>query len=124
MTRSRASTRKAGSSFETLTAGYLAKYVDDRVERRSRNGARDRGDISGMRHMGERLVVECKDLGGRLNVGPWLNETELERLNDDAVAGLVVAKRRGTTNPADQIVIMSLADLVALLTGERPEEAG
>jgi hypothetical protein len=124
MTRNRASARKAGTAFETLIASYLAGTVDDRIERRSRNGARDRGDISGLRHMGERVVVECKDLGGRLNVGPWLNEAEIERLNDDSTAALVVAKRRGTTNPADQIVLMTLGDLVSLLTGQRPEEVG
>ena len=73
---------------------------------------------------GPRVVVECKDRGGQLEVGPWLNEAEIERGNDDATAALVVAKRRGTTNPADQIVLLTLGDLVALLTGERPEEAG
>lgn len=124
MTRSRASAKKAGSAFESLVASYLAAMIDDRVERRSRNGVKDRGDISGLRHMGQRLVVECKDRGGRLDVGPWLAEVEIERGNDDAVAGLVVAKRRGTTNPADQIVLMALGDLVALLIGVRPPEAG
>jgi hypothetical protein len=124
MTRTRSSAKKAGTAFESLVAAYLASTVDDRLERRARNGARDRGDISGLRHMGERVVVECKDLGGRLNVGLWLSEVEIERLNDDATAGLVVAKRRGTTNPADQIVIMTLGDLVSLLTGQRPPETG
>jgi hypothetical protein len=122
MTRSRASAKKAGTAFETLVADYLARTVDDRIERRSRNGARDRGDISGLRHMTGRLVVECKDLGGQLRVGEWLTEAEIERGNDDGTAGLVVAKRRGTTNPAEQIVLMTLGDLVALLTGERPPE--
>lgn len=123
MTRSRASAKKAGTAFETLIANYLATALeDDRIERRARNGARDRGDISGLRHMGERLVIEAKDYGGRLEVGPWLTEAEIERGNDDAVAGLVVAKRRGNGNPADQLVIMTLRDLVALLTGERPPE--
>lgn len=122
MTRSRASARKAGSSFETLIAGYFAANVDDRVERRTKNGSKDRGDVSGLRHMGRRLVVECKDRCGRLDVGPWLAETEIERGNDDAVAGLVVAKRRGKAHPADQIVLMTLGDLVALLTGERSSE--
>jgi hypothetical protein len=120
VTRSRASAKKAGSAFETLIAAYLAAHVDDRIERRTRNGSKDRGDISGLRHMGARVVVEAKDYGGRVDVGPWLPEVEVERLNDDAVAGLVVAKRRGKGDPADQLVIMTLADLVALLNGQRP----
>jgi hypothetical protein len=123
VTRSRASARKAGSAFESIVAAYLARHVDDRVERRTRNGSKDRGDVSGLRHMGERIVIEVKDHGGRVEVGPWLNEVEVERLHDDALVGMVVAKRRGKGDPADQLVIMTLADLVALLTGERPEVA-
>jgi hypothetical protein len=121
VTRSRASAKKAGSAFETLVANYLAERVDDRIERCTRNGSKDRGDVSGLRHKTGRVVVECKDFGGQLRVGEWLAATDLERLTDDAVAGLVVAKRQGTTNPADQIVLMPLADLVALLTGERAQ---
>jgi hypothetical protein len=121
VTRNRASAKKAGSSFETLIAGYLAATLDDRVERRSRNGARDRGDLSGLRHMGWRVLVECKDYGGRIEVAPWLVEAEIERRHDDATSAMVIAKRGGTTNPADQIVLMTLGDLVSLLTGERPE---
>jgi hypothetical protein len=34
----------------------------------------------------------------------------------------VVAKRRGKGNPGELLVAMTLADLVALLTGERPVE--
>jgi hypothetical protein len=123
MTRSRASAKKAGTEFETRIAAYLANQVDDRIERRSRNGAKDRGDLSGLRHMGERVVVEIKDHGGELRVGPWLTETEIERGNDDALVGMIVAKRRGKGNPADQLVIMTLGDLVALMTGERPRAA-
>ena len=72
MTRNRASARKAGASFESLIAGYFAAYVDDRIERRTKNGSKDRGDVSGLRHRGERVVVEAKDYGGRLEVGAWL----------------------------------------------------
>jgi hypothetical protein len=124
VTRSRASAKKAGTAFETLVADYLAATVDDRVERRTKNGSKDRGDISGLRHMGERVVIEAKDYGGRLEVGPWLAEAEIERLNDDAIARLVVAKRRGKAQPGDQVVLLTLRDLVALLTGQRPEEVG
>lgn len=55
MSRSRASARRAGTAFETAVARFLARELrDDRVERRARTGAKDRGDISGLRHMGER----------------------------------------------------------------------
>lgn len=122
MTRSRATAKKAGSSFETLIATYLAAHVDDRIERRARTGAKDRGDLSGIRVHGHRVIAECKNYAGRINAGPWLTETETERGNDDAVAGFVVAKRRGTADPAEQFVLMTMRDLVALITGQRPEE--
>jgi|SRR5690554_545833 len=120
MTRSRASAKQAGASFERKIADCLAEHVDDRIDRRVKTGAKDKGDIAGLRHMGGRVVIEAKDYGGRFLVGPWLNEAELERGNDDALAGLVAAKRRGTTDPLEQVVFMTMRDLVALLTGERP----
>jgi hypothetical protein len=124
VTRTRSSAKKAGSKFEKDVADYLAKHVDDRIERRTKNGSKDRGDIAGLRHMGERIVIECKDHGGRLEAGPWVNETESERGNDDATSAIVIAKRRGNRDPADQIVLLTLRDLVALVTGERPQQEG
>lgn len=124
MTRSRASAKAAGTRTETAVATYLATHVDDRVERRRQSGAKDRGDITGLRTPhGRRLVIEVKDCA-RLDVSGWLREAELERGNDDAIAGCVVAKRHGKGAPADLLVLMTLADLAALLTGHRPTEEG
>ncbi len=121
MSRNRRTAKDAGTRFETLIVAYLAEHVDERVERRARHGAKDRGDVSGLRHMGNRVVVECKNCA-RLDLASWLAEAELERGNDDATAALVVHKRHGKADPGAQLVTMTLADLVALLTGERPEE--
>lgn len=120
MARSRASAKAAGARFERRIADYLAEHVDDRIDRRVKTGSADRGDIGGVRHMGARVVIECKDYAGQYKIGPWLGEAEIERGNDDAGVGLVVAKRRGTAAPGEQVVIMTLADLVSLMTGERP----
>lgn len=123
MTRSRASAKKAGTRFETAITDYLARFIDDRIERRARNGAKDRGDVSGLRTIGGgREIGECKDYGGQIKAGEWLNETDLERGNDGAVAGVVFVKRRGITDPGSQIVLMTVRDYVALKTGHRPEE--
>lgn len=120
MTRNRTSAKKAGSAFETLVATYLRLALhDERIERRAKNGAKDRGDISGLVHMGGRIVVECKEYGGQIKAGEWTREAEIERGNDDAVAGIVVAKRRGTTAPGEQWVVMTLADFVSILSGSR-----
>lgn len=119
MTRARKTAKDAGTRFAQSIADHLAAHVDDRIERRTNRGAKDRGDISGLRHMGQRVVIECKDYAGRLVPTTWTNEAETERGNDDALAGLVIAKRRGTANPGDQWVLMTVDQLIALLTGER-----
>ena len=122
MARNRNSAKAAGQRFESLVAAYLNRHVDDRIERRRLGGAgNDRGDISGLRHMGQRIVLECKDYGGQLKPGPWIEEAHIEAGNDSALLGIVVAKRRATTDPGSQFVLMTLNDLVALLTGERPD---
>lgn len=122
--RSRRAAKAAGTALETAVAGYLAEHVDDRIERRRQSGAKDRGDISGVRtvHNG-RVVIECKSYAaGQIHIGTWLSEADIERGNDDAIAGLVVAKRRGVTDPGSQVVFMTLRDLAAILTGNRPED--
>jgi hypothetical protein len=116
--RNRKSAKTAGTRFERQVADYLAQHVDERIDRRAKTGAKDRGDITGLYHMGGRLVVEIKNTT-RLNLAGWANETNLERGNDDALAGIVVHKRHGNNNPADQWVHMTLGELVALLTGTR-----
>ena len=118
MTRNRKSAKDAGARFESSVAAYLNAYVDDRIERRRLSGGRDRGDISGLRHMGERVVIECKNTA-RLNLGAWWSEAETERGNDGAVAGLIVHKRHGKGRAEDQWVTLTLGDLVALLNGHR-----
>jgi hypothetical protein len=118
MTRTRATAKKAGASFERAVADYLAAHVDDRIDRRVKNGAKDRGDIAGLRHHGHRLVLECKNTAKTL-LGPWAAEAEAERGNDDALAGLIVHKRHGKGRPEDQWVTLTLGELVALLTLSR-----
>jgi hypothetical protein len=119
VSRTNASAKKAGATFERSLADWLAAKVDDRIDRRVKTGAKDRGDIGGLRHMGGRIVVEAKNYGGRLMPGPWIGEAEVERGNDDALAGIVIAKRRGTTDPGQQFVLMTVNDLTALFTGNR-----
>ena len=119
MTRTRASARAAGSRHERAVADYLAAHVDERVDRRVKTGAKDRGDIAALRAHGQRIVIECKDTA-RLSFGPNLDEAEIERGNDDALAAAVVYKRYGKADPAHAVVVMTLRDLAALITGTRP----
>ena len=118
MTRNRKSAKDAGARFESSVAAYLNVHVDDRIERRRLSGGRDRGDISGLRHHGQRVVIECKNTA-RLDLAGWAAEAEIERGNDDAVAGVIISKRHGKGQPGDQWVHMTLRDFVALLNGNR-----
>ena len=116
MTRTRATAKQAGASFERLIANYLATEIDDRIDRRVKTGAADKGDIAGLRHHGHRIVIECKDVA-KLNLAGWVTEAQAEAGNDGALLGLVVHKRRGKGQPADQYVTLTLADLVKLIRG-------
>lgn len=120
MTRSRRSAREAGTRFETDVVKYLRERLgDDRIERRAKSGAKDRGDIAGVRTaLGERVVIECKDVA-RMDLAGWVTEADIERGNDDAAVGMVAHKRRGYGPAAmgGTYVTMTLDDLVALLGG-------
>lgn len=121
MTRNRATAKAEGSRFERQIADYLkTELEDDRIDRRTRNGAKDRGDIAGVRIHGQEVVIECKNYGGRFLAPQWTVEAETERGNADALAGVVVAKRQGSTDPSEQWVLMTADQFVALLTGARP----
>ena len=122
MTRTRASAKKAGSSFERSIADSLAEHVDDRIDRRVRNGNKDRGDIAGVRLHGQRITIECKNTS-KTNLAGWMTEAEIERGNDDALAGLVISKRHGKGDPLDQWVHMTVRELVAILNAARIEES-
>jgi hypothetical protein len=119
--RTRRSAKSAGARMETTTVAYLAEHINEDIERRVTNGARDRGDVSGLRVYRQRVVVEVKDCA-KTDLSGWAREAETERVNDEALAGLVVHKRRGVSDPGSQWVHMTLRDLVALINGERPAE--
>lgn len=115
MTRSRATARKAGASFERLIADALAWVLqDDRIDRRPKSGAKDKGDIGGLRSpFGERIVVECKDVF-KMDLGGWVGEAVKEAGNDDAPIAVVIHKRRGHGDPLEQYVTMRVRDFVKL----------
>jgi hypothetical protein len=120
MTRNRRSAKTAGTRFERHIADHLAETLnDDRIERRTKTGAKDRGDIAGVRiHGGQRLVIECKNTT-KLALPQWTTEAHREAGNDDALLGVVIHKRHGVTDPGRQWVSMTVDDLAALITGHR-----
>lgn len=130
MGRNRRSAKQAGATTERAVADYFAAQLeDDRIDRRVKRGVKDRGDISGLRVHGQRLVVEVKDCKHEdctkcrrvtgLSLAGWTAEAHTEAGNDDALVGVVVHKRKGTTDPGKYWVAMTVDDLLALMTGQR-----
>ena len=116
--RNHRSARAAGTRFERQIADHLAEHVDDRIDRRAKTGAKDKGDIGGLRHMGQRIVIECKNTA-RPELSKWMNEAEIARGNDDAGTALIIHKRHGKSTPGDQWVTTTLTELIALINGNR-----
>ena len=120
MTRNLKSARTAGATFERQIADYLATQLkDNRIDRRIKYGQQDRGDITGLKLWGQPLVIECKNSPMHVDLSGWIREAHTEAGNDDALTGIVIAKRKGTTHPGEQWVHMTVDDFCALLTGER-----
>jgi hypothetical protein len=118
MTRSRASAKQAGAAAERAVADHLAAALDDdRIDRRVKTGSKDRGDIGGVRVHGQRLCIEVKN-HARVDLAGWVAEAQVEAGNDDALAGVVVHKRKGTTNVDRWYVTMTVAELIAIITGQ------
>jgi Holliday junction resolvase len=110
--RSRASAKKAGSTFERQIADYFAEKVDDRIDRAVKRGTKDVGDIAGLRFHGHKIAVEVKNTT-KVELSKWAAEAEVERQNLDALAGIVIHK------PGDQWVTMTLDNYIALITERR-----
>jgi hypothetical protein len=104
-----------------LVADYFQAWINPDVEQRKLGGALDRGDISGVKVHGQRVVVEVKNTA-KIDASGFLREAEIERVNDGALAGVVAYKRHGKGKPGDQVVMMTMRDFVAIITGVRPND--
>ena len=82
-----------GTSAETAVVKWLIGKGRKHVERRSLNGSNDRGDIAGL----PGVVIEVKN-HARMTLSEWLEELEVEMHNDKADTGVVLHKKKGTTD--------------------------
>lgn len=116
MSRTRKTAKQAGARFERIIADFLRDNLDDRIDRRVKAGAADKGDIANVRDShNRRIVIEAKNTT-RMALAQWIREAHTEAHNDNAHIGVVVHKRHGNANPADQWVAMTVNDLIQLLT--------
>jgi hypothetical protein len=102
-----------GDAFERALREYL-RECDAVVDRTRAGYARDAGDL----HVGRdgtlpRAILQAKNVRA-WRLPEWLAEAEEQRREAGAVHGAVVVKRRGMADPAQQYVVMTMADWALL----------
>jgi hypothetical protein len=96
-----------GSAFERLIADYLAERMP--CERIPAGATLDRGDL-----WTEAAAIQCKNCR-TLSLGAWLRDMVEQQRNANRRWHALVVKRKGTTDPAEQFVVMSLEQFRELL---------
>lgn len=99
-----------GTAAEVAVVRYLNAHGYPHAERRALAGVNDRGDVSGM----PGCVVEVKNCKAH-QPAAWLDELAVEMRNAGAYTGVVVFKRRGTTDPAQWFALMPFGQWVDLM---------
>lgn len=87
--------KQKGTNAETAVVNWFKSKGPKRknVERRSLNGIQDRGDIAGI----PEVVIEVKN-HARMELSAWVAELLVEMKNDKAETGIVIHKKKGTTD--------------------------
>jgi len=93
MTTTMSKSKQKGTAAETAVVNWLLSKGRKHVERRSLNGVNDRGDIAGV----PGVVLEIKNCA-KIELSAWLKELEAEMINDKADTGVVIHKKKGTTD--------------------------
>jgi hypothetical protein len=93
--------KQKGTAAETAVVRWLQDRGYRNVERRSLSGVNDRGDIAGI----PGVVIEVKN-HQRMALPEWLAELDVEMKNDKAKTGVVIHKRKGTTDVGEWYATM------------------
>lgn len=107
-----------GARFEQACAEYISSMTGEEVIRKRLGGAFDKGDLHGVRHMGKRVTVECKDCR-KAELSQWVDEAEAERANDGGEYGVVIHHRKGkgAARFGENYVTMTLDTFLAMCVG-------
>lgn len=100
-----------GTTFESSLLPYIRNYYPD-AERRILAGALDKGDF--LLPGEKRFIIEAKNCK-TMSLSEWMREAEREAKNADVPYGIVVHKRKGKTDPAEQWVTMTLRTFLQLV---------
>lgn len=110
MSRSRATAKKAGTSWETEIVRTLVENDWPHAERRRLSGSFDRGDIAGV--VG--VCIEAKNTA-KVELAAFLDEAKTEGANARAAVSAAWIKRRGRSTAADGFVLMDGDTFMRLL---------
>lgn len=109
--------RAKGTAFVSSLLPELRRYYP-RADHSALHGAQDIGDVVLDE---DRFVLEMKNQK-TLAFSEWLKEAEVEAANyatkwslPSTPAGVVVAKRRGITDPTRQYALMTFGDFLRLV---------
>jgi hypothetical protein len=95
--------RARGTRAESAVVAYLREAGAIHAERRSLNGANDRGDVAGI----PGVVIEVKD-HARISLAEFVDEAERESWNGPVPeVGVAWIKRRGKGSPGEWYVAMT-----------------
>lgn len=97
-----------GSAFERLVRDFLAEEIP--CERIPPGATIDRGDL-----WTAHAAIQCKN-HRTLSLGSWLAATAQQQQNAGKRFGVLVVKRKGTTDPSQQMAVMTLDQLRSLLS--------
>ena len=100
--------RAAGTRFESSLLPLLNQYYPG-AERRALQGALDKGDF--VLPGNEISIWEAKNCA-RLDLAGWIREAQVEARNASRQLGVVVHKRVGVRDPAQQYVTLLAGDYI------------
>ncbi len=102
--------KRKGSAWELAIAKYLAAEGWKHAERRIAGSTIDKGDIYGI--IG--CVIEAKN-EKRIDLAGYLKELEVEMRNAKADTGVVMIKKRGTTDVGEAYAVLPIKEWVKLM---------
>ena len=102
--------KRKGSAWELAIAKYLVDKGWKFAERRIAGSTIDKGDIYGI--IG--CVIEAKN-EKRIDLAGYLKELETEITNAKAATGVVMVKKRGTTDVGEAYAVMPIRRWVELM---------
>ncbi len=103
--------KQKGTAAETAVVNWLKSTGRDGVERRALHGINDRGDVAGI----PSVVIEVKN-HAKMSLAEWVDEMVVEVENDNADTGVVIHKRKGTTDVGKWYATMTVDQWELLLS--------